>query len=75
MNKEFEVHILTQEGIKKAREIATIFDYTLNELKLLCPEKTREFAIVKTKMEEAAFFAKKSMACDVANQEDGEEKK
>ncbi|MCK4945542.1 MAG: hypothetical protein KAS59_04700 [Alphaproteobacteria bacterium] len=70
MNREFEVHILNDEGIAKARTIALCFDGVLNRLKDLCPEKTREFAIVKTKLEEACFFAKKAMACDVANQKD-----
>ena len=61
MNKEFEVHILTDDGIGKAKEIAVVFDDFLNRLKTLCPEG-REFAIVKTKLEESAFFAKKAMA-------------
>jgi hypothetical protein len=61
MNKEFEVHILTPEGIQKAKEIAEVFDTALNSLKELCPEG-REFSLVKTKLEEASFFAKKSMA-------------
>ena len=61
MNKEFEVHILNEDGIQKARDIAEIFDHTLELLKQFCPE-SREFSIVKTKLEEACFFAKKSMA-------------
>ena len=61
MNKEFEVHILTDNGIGKAKEIAAFFDEALNLLKIICPEG-REFSIVKTKLEEACFFAKKSMA-------------
>ena len=61
MNNEFEVHILTDNGISKAKEIAVVFDEALNFLKIICPEG-REFAIVKTKLEEACFFAKKSMA-------------
>ena len=61
MNKEFEVHILTDNGIGKAKEIAAVFDEALNLLKIICPEG-REFSIVKTKLEEACFFAKKSMA-------------
>ncbi|MEE9510329.1 MAG: hypothetical protein V3V81_07535 [Candidatus Bathyarchaeia archaeon] len=61
MNKEFDVHILTEDGIGKAKEIATIFNNTLNLLKIVCPDG-REFSIVKTKLEEACFFAKKAMA-------------
>lgn len=61
MNKEFQVHVLSAEGINRAREIATCFDALLNGLKSLCPE-SREFSIVRTKLEEACFFAKKAMA-------------
>ena len=66
MNPEFEVHILSEDGIKAARMIANVFDETLNQLIALCPEG-REFSIVKTKMEEASFFAKKAMAKDPEN--------
>lgn len=62
MNKEFEVHILTTTGIEKAKELANIFDDLLTRLTGdYCPNN-REFSIVKTKLEEACFFAKKSMA-------------
>lgn len=67
MNKEFEVHILSEEGIEKAKNIAFVFDNALEELKNLCPEG-RYLSIVKTKMEEASFFAKKGMASDESNQ-------
>jgi hypothetical protein len=73
MNKEFEVHILNDGGIAKARNLASLFDGLLNEMKTLCPE-SREFSIVKTKLEEACFFAKKSIANDPANQKDAEKK-
>lgn len=64
MNKEFEVHILTTSGIEKAMELANIFDDLLTRLNAdFCPNN-REFSIVKTKLEEACFFAKKSMALD-----------
>lgn len=77
MNQEFEVHILNEEGIEKAKQIAHIFEGTLEQLKLVCLRSTqprngimlpstvygaREFAITKTKLEEACFFAKKAMA-------------
>jgi hypothetical protein len=67
----FQFHKLNEAGIKKAIQIAEAFDKLLTELKTLCPERSegREFAIVKTKLEEASFFAKKAMANWPENQE------
>lgn len=67
-NPEFAVHKLNDLGMKNANEIATMFDALLERLKTVCPEG-REFSIVKTKLEEASFFAKKSMAIDLVNQQ------
>jgi len=63
MNKEFEVHMLTAAGKEKAAAIASTFDACLESLKLLCPSG-REMSIVRTKLEEACFFAKKAMASE-----------
>ena len=69
----FKVHTLNEEGESRANQIAAAFDDLLFTLTgdrpaVLCPEG-RELAIVKTKLEEACFFAKKAMANDPANQE------
>jgi chloramphenicol 3-O-phosphotransferase len=69
MNKEFKVHMLNGSGRSKAHAIALAFDDLLEDLKMYCQENTREFSIVKTKLEEACFFAKKSMAEVPENQE------
>ncbi len=61
MHKEFSVHMLNPIGRQKAVEIAVAFDTCLEELEAVCPEG-RELAIVRTKLEEACFFAKKAMA-------------
>ncbi len=66
MNKEFAVHMLNEQGKNKAREIAEAFDDCLEKLLKLCPPN-RELAITKTKLEEACFFAKKSMASSDEN--------
>lgn len=68
MNKLFQVHRLNQDGMYKANEIAHAFNDLLVRLEILCPDG-REFAIAKTKLEEAAFFAKKAMANDAKNGE------
>jgi hypothetical protein len=61
MHKEFTVHMLNDEGKKNARAIAEAFDELLTKLEALCPVG-RELALVRTKLEEASFFAKKAMA-------------
>ena len=59
---------ITLQVIAEAQKIAESFDNLLEEIETYCPEG-RELAIVKTKLEEAAFFAKKSMANQQENQE------
>ena len=63
----FQFHRLNEDGIKKAEEIAATFTECLRVLKTMCPEG-REFSIVKSKLEEASFFAKKSIANVAENQ-------
>ncbi len=67
MDPLFDVYMLNERGKDKAHAIAMAFDKCLTELRTLCVEG-REFSIVKTKLEEAAFFAKKSMANVSENQ-------
>lgn len=67
MNREFEVHRLNEAGMEKVKLIASHFDTVLNSLTAICPVG-RELAIVKTKLEEACFFAKKSIANESENQ-------
>lgn len=61
MNKLFEVHKLNKDGMAKAKKIAIAFESLLLTLEEVCAPG-REWAIVQTKLEEASFFAKKSMA-------------
>jgi hypothetical protein len=58
--------MLNESGKVKARLIAEAFDTCLDHLKHICSEG-RELSIVKTKLEEACFFAKKAMACQKEN--------
>lgn len=66
---EFGVHILNEEGIAKAKDMAWKFSELLYWLEQpgMCVEG-RELSIVKTKLEEACFFAKKAMATNLTNQ-------
>jgi hypothetical protein len=67
VDKLFEVHMLNEIGKQKARVIASSFNLLLSDLEDNCPAG-RELAIVKTKLEEACFFAKKAMATQPENQ-------
>ena len=67
MDPLFAVHKLNEAGLAKAQAIAELFDVLLSDLSEMCPDD-RELAIVKTLLEEVAFYAKKAMAKDPANQ-------
>lgn len=66
MNQEFVTHKLSQAGIEKVNDVKKGFDILLDGLKQLCPE-SRHFSVTKTKLEEACFFAVKSVASEPAN--------
>ncbi len=65
----FEVHMLNDQGKLRATAIAHAFTELLLSLGANSGVLGREGAIVKTKLEEAAFFAKRSMASQPENQE------
>lgn len=75
MNELFKFHKLNSEGMVKAQMIATDFSDLLMKLEAHVQEGSantwagREMSIVKTKLEEACFFAKKAMAKQPENQE------
>jgi len=62
MHNAFAVHMLNEEGKKKAERIAKAFDALHTELSEIAPGQSREMSICTTKLEEACFFAKKAMA-------------
>lgn len=66
----FEFHRLNAVGQRKAVNIANIFQAALESLELENGKDGREMAIVRTKLEEACFFAKKAMAVQPSNQEE-----
>ena len=57
----FSFTIMSLEGRAKSTEIAVAFSNLLFTLEVLLPGNSREFAIAKTKLEEASFFAKKAL--------------
>lgn len=64
---EFKTYRLNNRGSGSAREISIAFDDLLGMLSTHVP-LGREFSIVRTKLEEACFFAKKGVATDPRNQ-------
>ncbi len=71
MADEFKVHRLNARGFAKAEIIARIFEDTLADIDDNIPQG-RERQIVVTKLQEAAFFAKRSISNDPAYQEQEE---
>jgi len=79
MNPLFGYHRLNVAGTEKAKQIAEQFDTLLHSVSALLPAPgagggsqtpgAREFAICKTKLEEACFYAKKALALDPENQD------
>ena len=68
MNKEFTFHLLNDAGKEKANAIAVAFDKLLQKLLKINPgPSSREMSLVRTKLEEACFFAKKAMASNPSN--------
>ena len=66
MNNEFKVHKLDDEGLIHMKEIAESFNNLLNGLENIKLEG-RYLSIVKTKLEEACFFAKKGIAINYSS--------
>lgn len=65
----FKVHILSDDGIEKAKKMQASFEILAESLtKRLGCQEGRELSIALTKLEEACFFAKKSMAMNKENQ-------
>ena len=71
MRDEFKVHILNEEGIQSAEKLAERFSLFLGDVESLCGDHApREMAIVRTKIQEASFFAKRALAMNPKNQKD-----
>lgn len=62
INPLFESIPITDEGIKRIAQSREIFTRLMNDMAALDPDGGREFALFKTKIEEACFFINKSIA-------------
>lgn len=64
---EFQVHLLNDAGIDKAKMLAEIFTTALNDLEKIVPPG-RPLSLVVTNLQQAAYWAKNGMAVDPTNQ-------
>ncbi len=62
MHKEFEVNRLTKEGLAVMDQIAILFDNLLTAIENIGSEDRNGMSIVSHKLQEACFFAKKTLA-------------
>jgi hypothetical protein len=71
MRNEFQPHLLNALGLEKADMIAEEFSNLLNRLETAVGQQdnAREVAIVKTKLQEACFYAKRAMAVNPLHQQ------
>lgn len=69
-NSEFKVHKLNEKGVQECGHVSSLFDEIMTRLSDVCIA-SREFSLVKTKLEEACFFAKKNVCMKPENQEAG----
>jgi hypothetical protein len=67
----FKVHRLNEAGLSAAMQLADDFSQFLLKVEWLCGGQgnQREMAIVRTKLQEACFFAKRALALNPALQE------
>lgn len=72
MRNEFQVHVLNDIGIDRAKGVGELFSEFLDKLESFIPQTPsqngREMALVKTKLQEASFFAKRAIAVLPENQ-------
>jgi len=68
MKNEFAVHKLNEAGLAKANAIGEAFSALLEHVEKECP-KGRPLSLVITKLQEASFWAKRSIAELPENQE------
>lgn len=66
MRNEFNVHRLNDKGLEAADLLASIFSDCLQSVELIVGP-SRELSLVITKLQEAAFFAKRGMALKPEN--------
>lgn len=72
MDEIFLTYKLNNEGKDKVERVRNAFDALLHIIYKNCPD-SRYVSLVKTKLEEASFFAVKAVSAYPENQTNGEE--
>jgi len=67
MRKEFEVHLLNEDGKRKAVAIAQAYNALAEDILAYIGEGSPELTIALRKLEESCFYAKKAMAQQAVN--------
>lgn len=70
IRSEFQVHMLNDRGVELANAIAEVFSSALDTLDKIVPPG-RERSLVVTKLQEAAFWAKRGVAVNPELQKGG----
>lgn len=68
VRKEFQVHKLNEGGMTMAKQLGEVFSEALDKIESIAGAYGREMSIVRTKLEEAIYFAKRAMAQKPGNQ-------
>lgn len=66
-NNHFKVYMMNNQGIETITYVGELFDHLLIQLEYFCDKEGRDFSIVKTKLEEACFYAKRSCGLNPKN--------
>lgn len=66
IRKEFQVHLLNEQGIDRANKCAEVVSECVDKLEAL-GVTGRELALVITKAQDLGFFAKRSIALNPEN--------
>lgn len=62
---EFKYHELNESGQARVDRVAEVFSRALDDLEATvpsCQDNARDMALVRTKLQEACFFAKRAVA-------------
>jgi hypothetical protein len=68
IRSEFQAHDLNDAGIARTHDVAKLFSVFLNNLEAVTGADGRAMALVRTKLQEAKFFAVSAVAESKDNQ-------